>query len=189
MKAAVGILCRYSLLDPRSGSKGQYGLQKIVQEVCKWLLPREQKLHYTSQAMSLVATALVGIKTTLPWIDDPAAFDLQNLLLPHVASIHKTMHTIFDDLVRKDVDMVSEIVSLFAKTYAATGHYNDAKELIERFSFHLKREQLYDVGKPFVRKLIEQEATCSAQLGEHLSAYQLRRQIYAWQEGQDLAGS
>lgn len=186
IRAAIGILCRYSLLNPASSSKRQYSLHKIVQIVSRKILCVDEHARYAFQAISLVATALVSIKNPLSWIEDPAGLELQKLLLPHVTSSVNFLRIqrLLDDIKSEDVEMILEIISLFAKAFAATGHYGDAKRLIVESR---RKTSQFHVDMRIDSKLMEQEAACSAQLGDHLNARRLRETIYDRQKSQNRA--
>nr|XP_036582673.1 uncharacterized protein CTRU02_07226 [Colletotrichum truncatum]KAF6791464.1 hypothetical protein CTRU02_07226 [Colletotrichum truncatum] len=179
LKAAFGTLCRYSLLNLASRGSRQYSMHNLVNTMCKESMSSEEKKKHAFRAASIIATALSGIKATLSWIDDPSGFDLQKSLLPHIkACITGRIEILVQEPGEENRQIGAKILLLFAKAYSATGHFNDAVNLLnEGCPLVLKRSGSGRVLDSTSLQVMEQLAACQTHLGQHWKARNLRRFI------------
>ncbi|RYP24299.1 hypothetical protein DL767_008631 [Monosporascus sp. MG133] len=178
LRAAFEILCRYSLLNHMLPHARQYSLHGLVKVICRESLSPEEKSEYAFRAMSLMATALSGIRAPLPWIENPAGFELQKSLLPHVkACVNDRIKSIFRDQTEESRIIRAEMLLLYAKAYSSTGHPSDARSILDEVCEALGVNGSAEAINPVALQAMEQTAACEACLGRHMKACELRRKI------------
>ncbi|RYP46758.1 hypothetical protein DL768_007105 [Monosporascus sp. mg162] len=178
LRAAFEILCRYSLLNHALPHDRQYSLHRIVKVICRESLSPEEQSEYAFRAMSLMATALSGIRLLLPWIENPAGFELQKSLLPHIkACVDDRIKSIFKDQTEESRNIRAEMLLLYAKAYSSTGHLSDARSILDDVCEALGVNGSAEAISPVALQAMEQTAACEACLGQHMKACELRRKI------------
>ncbi|RYP80050.1 hypothetical protein DL770_006409 [Monosporascus sp. CRB-9-2] len=178
LRAAFEILCRYSLLNHTLSHARQYSLHRLLKVICRESLSPKEQSEYAFRAMSLMATALSGIRAPLPWIENPAGFELQRSLLPHVkACVNDRIKSVFRDQTEEGRNTRAEMLLLYAKAYSSTGHLSDARSILDEVCEGLGVNGSAEAISPVALQAMEQTAACKACLGQHMKACELRRKI------------
>ncbi|KAM5354778.1 hypothetical protein ACJ41O_001424 [Fusarium nematophilum] len=177
LRAAFEILCRYSLLDHTLPPARQYSMHRLVKTICRETLSQEEQGKYAFRAMSMMAVALSGITTSLPWIENPSGFELRKSLLPHIRACAENRFQLIFQGQHQSQDIKAEMLLLCAKAYSSTGHYSDAQNILREVSEALGISTAVDTTSSMALRIMEQTAACAACLGEHMKALELREKI------------
>ncbi|KAL7756397.1 hypothetical protein ACKLNR_013390 [Fusarium oxysporum f. sp. zingiberi] len=170
IRAGLEILRRYGLLDCSLPPTRQYSMHRLVKIVCQETLSWVDRKKYLFFAISLIATVLSGIKSPLPWINNPSGFQLQKSVLPHIkVCIEDFVKLREENLANYLPDSMAEMFLLYSKACYSTGHYQEAQHIAEL---------LWDGTNHLIGlQAREQIAAGCASQGDYGKAYTYRQDI------------